>query len=209
MPLYWRPVGPEPASTYWQRRAVFALGAVLLLALLTWLLTRGGDDSDSLAQAPAPSAAPTASSSPSASVTASPTTSATPAATACAADALEVEASADADSYRVGASPRLSLSVKNTGAAACTVDLGQANVELVVFSGDDRIWSSDDCASGGGRAVTMLQPGKGQVQRVTWNGRRSQPGCKGEKARAQAGTYRVSGRVGQLRTEGEVFRFTD
>ncbi len=206
MALHWRPVGSEPASTYWQRRAVVATGAVLLLALLVSLLTGGDDAPDRLAEAPAspvPSAAPAAS--------ATPEPSASPSATAvpiCQPESLKVEALAGDESYGVGGSPKLSLQVTNTGAAPCTRDLGQAAIELLVYSGSDRIWSSDDCAPGGPKDVTTLAPGKPAVRRATWDGRRSLPGCAGGKAQAKAGTYRVTGRVGQLRVEGDAFRLT-
>ena len=207
MALHWRPVGPEPASTYWQRRAVVATGAVLVLALLTTLLTGGSDEPDRLAGVPVPTATSAATAGASASPQPGPTP--TPAATAiCQPQALKVEALADKESYAVGSTPRLSLRVTNTGATPCTRDLGQAAVELLVFSGKDRIWSSDDCAPGGAKNVVTLPPGKPQVQRVTWNGRRSRPGCAGDKESALAGTYRVLGRVGQLRVEGQVFRLT-
>src|SRR5687768_10243460 len=165
MALHWRPVGPEPASTYWQRRAVVATGLVLVVALGSSLLTGGEDEPDSLQQAPrptpsavSPSAAPSAGASPSASP--SPST----AVAICQPEALKIEALTDAESYAVGATPRLTLRVTNTGAVPCTRDLGQAAVELVVFSGRDRIWSSDDCAPGGPKDVTTLAPGKAESQ---------------------------------------------
>ena len=212
MPLHWRPVGPEPASTYWQRRAVVAAAAVALVVLLASLLGGGDDAPDRLAGAPAsgaPSSEPTAAPTlgpvvPSASPSPSPT-----AAAACAPAAVKVEPGVAEDSYRVGASPRLSLSVTNTGSAPCTADLGTAVVELLVVSGSDRIWSSDDCSKKGPADPTTLVPGKPVVQRVVWDGRRSRPGCTGDRDRAQPGTYRVNGRVGELRAQGEVFRFTD
>lgn len=211
MALHWRPVGPEPASTYWQRRAVVATGVVLVLALGSTLLS-GGDDPDELAQMPRPTpsgtAVASASPAPSSSPTPSPSASPSAAVAICQPEALTVEALTDADSYPVGATPRLTLRVTNTGTTPCTRDLGQAAVELVVFSGRDRIWSSDDCAPGGAKDVTTLAPGKPVSQRVTWNGRRSRPGCEGDKEQAEAGTYRVQGRVGQLREQGAVFRLT-
>jgi hypothetical protein len=124
---------------------------------------------------------------------------------ACTERALKVEPAADAASYSVGARPRLSLSVTNTGAGPCTADLGQAQVEVTITSGSDSIWSSDHCAPGGEPDVVTLEPGKAVVQRVTWDGRRSTPGCAGDKAAAQAGTYRVGGRVGTLRVQGGSF----
>jgi hypothetical protein len=215
MPLHWRPVGPEPASTYWLRRALVVAAVLVLLALLVPLVTGGGDDPDTLAggPTPAPSAevtpSPTPSADPSASPGASPGASPTPStATACAPTALEVEPTAGEDSYAVGASPRLSLSITNTGTTPCTRDLGQAQVELTVTSGRDRIWSSDDCAPGGDPDVVTLEPDEPVVQSVTWDGRRSLPGCAGDKAAAQPGTYRVSGRVGDLRVDGGSFTLT-
>jgi hypothetical protein len=43
---------------------------------------------------------------------------------------------------------------------------------------------------------------------VTWDGRRSTPGCGGDKAAARAGTYAVGGRVGSQRVEGDTFVLT-
>lgn len=113
---------------------------------------------------------------------------------------------ADKDSYPVGGRPVLELAVTNTSPAACALDLGQGAVELLIFSGSDRIWSSEDCASGRGAKITTLEPAKPAVTRLTWAGRRSLPGCEGPKAEAQPGTYRVSGRVGEMRVQGGSFR---
>jgi hypothetical protein len=207
MPLHWRPVGPEPESTYWQRRALAAAALVAVLVLLTALLSGGDEAPDRLAGAPASPAAATPAPTLGPGLP-SPAPSPT-AAAACAGAALKVEPAVGEDSYRVGTSPRLTLSVTNTGPAPCTADLGSAVVELLVFSGSDRIWSSDDCSKPGPADVTTLAPGKPVVQRVVWDGRRSRPGCTGDKERAQAGTYRVAGRVGQLRAQGEVFRLSE
>ncbi|MCW2681250.1 MAG: hypothetical protein JWM62_2651 [Frankiales bacterium] len=205
MALHWRPVGPEPASTYWQRRAVVATAAVLLLAVLFSLLNGEDEAPDRLAEAPASSAPVT----PSALPTGSASPSASPAAVAvCGPEALVVEGLVDEDSYAAGGRPKLSLRVTNKGTTPCTSDLGQAAIELLVFSGSDRIWSSDDCAPGGAKDVTTLQPGEAATRRATWDGKRSLPGCEGSKAQAQPGTYRVTARVGQQRVEGDAFRLT-
>jgi hypothetical protein len=202
MALHWRPVGPEPASTYWQRRAVVAVLALLPFVLLFSLLGGGDEAPDTLAeQAPTPTATPEPSATP------TPTTSPTPAPVrGCAPQALEIDAVAGENSYPVSATPRLTLSVTNTGPQPCSVDLGSAAVELLVFSGSDRIWSSDDCAKGPAAAKRVtLAPGKAEAQSVTWNGRRSRPGCAGAKEQAQPGTYRVRGRVGQQTVQGDSF----
>jgi hypothetical protein len=206
--LHWRPVGPEPAQTYWLRRAVLAAAALLVLVLLLQLLP-GGDD-DRLAQSPADATAgpsPEPLPTPGTSASADPSATPDPSASAAPCDeaTLTVEAGAEDDSYPVGEEPRLELVVTNTGATPCSRDLGQAAVELQVVSGEDRIWSSDDCAPGGEADVTVLQPGQAETSTVTWPGTRSEPGCQGDDEPAAAGTYRVVGRVGDTLEEGGDF----
>ena len=222
MALHWNPVGPQSAQTYWKRRAAVALAVLVPLVLLLSLLGGGDDDQlvDAGATAPASaSAEPTAtpvpvvdpSATPAPSVTAgtsaSPSASASPtaAAVACTDAVLRVEAAAAEDTYTVGARPKLQLRVTNAGPTPCSRDLGQAAVELQVVSGADRIWSSDDCAPGGDADVVTLEPGQAEVSTVTWSGARSLPGCDGDEQKAEAGTYRVLGRVGELREQGASF----
>ena len=212
MALHWQPVGPEPQETYWWRRASLLAGLGLVVFVLPGLLTAlftGGDDPDRLEDGA--SLAPTASS-PAASDPGvrSGSPSASPSAeVACPPAALQILAGADQDSYPVGGAPMLELRVTNTGTSPCTLDLGPAAVELLVYSGGDRIWSSDDCASGEAANVTSLVPGEPSSTMLSWDAQRSLPGCEGPKAPAQPGTYRVTGRVGELRVEGGFFRFTD
>lgn len=214
MVLHWRPVGPEPAPTYWQRRAVVVVALLLLVLFLRAVLTGSGGDQTVTAARPSPTAGPSAAApEPTAGPTADPTASVSPtaspgAAAACADAALEVTAAAERDSYPVGARPLLVLTVTNTGSVPCSRDLGQGAVELLVVSGADRIWSSDDCAPGGPVKQVVLAPDKPSVTRLTWAGRRSLPGCEGAKAQAVAGTYRVNARVGELGLDGSAFRFT-
>lgn len=208
MALHWRPVGPEPAPTYWQRRAVLAVAVLLVLLFLRAVLT-GSDPAatDTVASAsPSPAASPTAL--PSATVSPGATPSPSAAGTACSPAALTVTVKAERADYPVGGRPVLVLSVTNTGVLPCTRDLGQGAVELLVVSGSDRIWSSDDCAPGGPAKPVVLAPQEDSVTRLTWAGTRSRPGCEGSKDRAQAGTYRVNARVGDLQVEGGSFRFT-
>ncbi|MCW2716066.1 MAG: hypothetical protein JWN88_3113 [Frankiales bacterium] len=205
MALTWRPLGPEPAQTYWQRRGLLLGVVLLLLTAVVVLLTRGGDDADRLTGA-APSSDPAANASGAPETPAAP--SGSPTSGTCAPPELQVVTASDAESYPAGGRPVLELRTTNTGPAPCTIDLGAAAVELLVVSGDDRIWSSDDCGSGGPAAPTTLEPGKTVTTKVTWAARRSLPGCAGPKAPAQPGTYRVSGRVGQLPASGGSFRIT-
>ena len=210
MSLHWQPVGPEPASTYWTRRAVVAFLALVVLWGLLALLT-GGDDEQTLGQAgptPSPSAPPSAvpSASPSLSASPSPSPSASPAVAACADTDLALNARAERDSYAVGATPTLILTVRNTSNRPCRRDLGQGAAELLVTSGNDRIWSSDDCRPGGDPGPAVLDPGEEDTQRLTWSATRSRPRCEGEETKIEPGTYVVSARIGSLRAQGSAFQ---
>jgi hypothetical protein len=207
--LHWQPVGPEPASTYWTRRAVVALVVLVVLYSLVALLTSGGTDT---VEQGAGDAAPSPSATPQAlpPETAEPTASASPSPSvdvpACADADLAVSAEAERDSYKLGATPTLILTIKNTSDTPCRRDVGQGAAELVVMSGRDRIWSSDDCSPGGEPGPVVLAPQKSDVTRLTWSATRSRPGCEGPKTPIEPGTYVVSARVGELRVQGSAFR---
>jgi hypothetical protein len=207
-----QPRGPLPASTYWRRR--LALLAVLLLLLLLALKACGGDDPQprSLAgPSPSPAASRAASPAPSASsARRSPLPSPSPSPVApkpCSDSVLQVTTEADATTYKSGDAPRFTLTVRNTGKVSCTRALGPDAVELRVLSGEDRIWSSDDCNDAKGQGVLTLPAGQGRATTVQWPGKRTKPGCD-IGAVAQPGTYRVIARVGDLVRQGSVFQIT-
>jgi hypothetical protein len=200
-----QPVGPLAPSTYWRRRLLF--GLVLLVLLLVVLKACGGSEAEprSLATTPRPSPSAAAPSPP-----ASPTPAGSPSpvpVAACGAAALQVTVEADATSYRSGAAPRFALSVANTGSVPCRRALGPDAVEIRVFSGEDRIWSSDDCSNGKGQGVLELAPDEPRQMVVQWPGKRTKPGCDTGEV-AKAGTYRVSARVGDIVRQGTVFSIT-
>lgn len=200
MPLHWQPVGPLPAATYWRRRAAVLLTFLAVGVVVALLLPEDGQDALRSADgAGEPSA------SPSPDPTAQPSTTPEPP-QLCADDALEVQATADAAQYPPGAAAALTLTVRNTGAAPCRRALGQDAVELVVTSGEDRIWSSDDCEPGGPQGEVVLAPGEARTARASWPLVRSAPGCPPDQAAAQPGTYRVTARVGELQVPGAVFQ---
>jgi hypothetical protein len=203
-----QPVGPLPASTYWRRRVLLLVGVVVLLLLLTRAC--GGDDPKDTLSAASPT--PSASAAPSEAATAAaprPSASPTPAPLLTCRDAvLQITAEADAEAYPAGGKPRITLTVRNIGTVACKRALGPGAVELRVFSGEDRIWSSDDCNESKEQGVLTLPAGAARATTVQWGGKRTKPGCEtGETA--QPGTYRVSARVGSVIRQGSVFRITE
>jgi hypothetical protein len=204
-----QPVGPLPASTYWRRRVVLLVGALLLLLLVAKACSGGGSDTLS-ATGTTPSPSPSASQPP--AVVPSPTVSqrASPSPAplqTCRNNVLQVTVESDAEAYPSGAAPRFTLTVRNIGTVACRRALGPGAVELRVFSGEDRIWSSDDCNESKEQGVLTLPAGAARATTVQWGGKRTRPGCQTGDT-AQPGTYRVSARVGDLIRQGSVFRFT-
>ncbi|MCU1587184.1 MAG: hypothetical protein JWN31_677 [Frankiales bacterium] len=190
-----QPVGPLPAATYWRRRAGLLLAVIAVLFLGKSCLGGGGGGGT-----PKAHTTPTPSSSPSTAATGA-------ASTVCADSALKAEASTDEPTYALGSTPKMTLAITNTSKTACARDMGSGAIEFVVFSGEDRVWSSDDCGTGRAASVVTLAPGARKVVTITWAGKRSKPNCAGSHDDAKPGTYRVVGRAGTLHSSGAVFRF--
>jgi hypothetical protein len=204
-----QPVGPLPASTYWRRRVLLLV--LLVVVVLVLAKACGSDDKKESLSGPAASPSPSARAvtSPSAAPSPSPSPSPTPAPLlTCRDTVLQVTTESDAESYPSGGAPKFTLTVRNIGSVACRRALGPDAVELRVFSGEDRIWSSDDCNTAKGQGVMTLKPGEAQALTVRWPGKRTKPGCDVGDV-AQPGTYRVSARVGDIVRQGSVFRITD
>lgn len=215
------PVGPQSPGIYWFRRVVVLLVLLALLLGVRWLLT--GRSSDGSSSAAGPSASPTStpsaspsttakpstspSTKPSTSPTAKPTTSGSTVAN-CKDSAISVTASTDAASYTVGSTPRLRMRIQNTSDTACKRDVGAAMNELVITSGTVRVWSSDDCNTAGTQQVATLQPGQSYSVSVTWLGRLSAKGCPADQPLAQKGSYKLTGRNGDITSAPAVFALT-
>ena len=205
------PVGPLSASTYWRRRGLLLIAAIVVLLVAKSCVGAGGSSPAKVTAAATPTPSATASTTPSAPVITAPTPapSATPTAVIgnCPDSAITLAPATDLEDYPVGTSPRLTVTIRNSGTVPCRRDLGSGAVELLVFSGNDRVWSSDDCNNGTAVAATLLKAGATQAVVRTWDGKRSAPGCVGSKAQGAAGTYRFVARVGTLQSGSAVFRF--
>jgi hypothetical protein len=202
------PRGPLPPGVYWRRRGLTLLGVVLLVFLASRSCGSDGAPRAGVSQTPAPSSSSPAVTKTAAPPKKTPSKSATPTAATgpCTKADLVLNARADADTYPGGRRPVLTIGIKNAGAAPCTYDVGQANREILVTSGNDRVWSSDDCSPGGAAQVVTLQPGAKPTEfSVTWSRQRSRPDCAGERREAAAGTYRVVGRFGDQTSAHDSF----
>lgn len=175
------PVGPQPPRVYWRRRLAVVVGLVVVLALVVTLVAvvlprlLGGDDTKTGAApgASAPASTPAASSEP----------------VACTAAQLGVAVTADAASYAAGVLPAFAVTITNTSSASCTVDAGEAQRELLITSGSDRIWSSKDCPAEPASRLLLLQGGGRDAQTISWQRIRSGEGCAQGLPAPRPGTY--------------------
>jgi hypothetical protein len=91
----------------------------------------------------------------------------------------------------VGQRNRFTLSLVNGGERTCLTSVTTENFELKIYSGKDRIWSSQDCAKtlDGFDKVLAARADVGWT--MTWDGRRSVKGqqCTRAPERPQPGTY--------------------
>jgi hypothetical protein len=207
------PVGPEPPRTYWLRRALVLGVLAAVLAVLISLLTPGSGDgpvtatpgptvatplpSDGGTSSPSPtrSLTPTATTTPaptgSSSPTPSPTTrgNAGPARpTACDPAQLRTRLQGQ-ERLKPQQSTTFTVSVTNESPTSCVATVTGRTFELRIYSGADRIWSSNDCATAVKTVKTTLGGQQATQWQMAWNGRRSAPGCTNREAIPQNGTY--------------------
>lgn len=204
------PVGDQSPGVYWVRRLVVLLVVLALLLGIRFLLFRGDGTSTAT---PEPSTSPTSqpSSTPEPTTSSTPSEQPSPTATgvpACKDSQITVTASTDAATYTVGSTPRLRMRIQNTSDTACRRDIGAAQNELLITSGSARVWSSDDCNPGGTAQVVTLKPEQSYSVSVTWLGRLSAKGCPADQPLAEAGTYKLTGRNGDVTSEPAVFSLT-
>lgn len=209
-----RPVGPQDPSVYWRRRlaVLVAAVAVVLVAYLVFRLVTGDGDDDAAAGgsgAEVTEAAADTTPTPAASDTTDPARQDTSGGVAeCGAASLQVTATADATTYSAGAQPKVGMLIKNIGTAPCTLDAGSAALELVIVSGEDRIWSSDDCQQEASSNVQTVQPGAELASSVVWPVQRSAEGCPADLPAPKPGTYQLTGRVGEITSAPVAFTIT-
>lgn len=108
----------------------------------------------------------------------------------CAEGQIIVEAVTDAQVYASGEQPKLSVTITNTGANTCALNVGTAAQVFTVSSGKETYWSSTDCQVDAVDAMVLLAPGKpvSSTQPIVWDRTRSTPEtCGGPRTAAPAG----------------------
>ncbi len=199
-------------AVYRRRRLVlllvvlFVITAVVLAFWRPWEGSTAGsapaptvssDAGEASASPPADQPAPAAS--PSAP---QPSSDATPAdVEACSARSVQVSAVTDKDAYGAGELPQLSISLTNSGAEPCLLNVGTATQKLTVSSGPDVWWRSTDCQSESSDQVVQIDPGQtvSSVTPISWDRTRSSvETCDGDRPSAPAGYFNLEVEIGGL-----------
>ena len=198
----------------YRRRRLF-LGGVLLLviALVSSFAVAGalGNKSEQAASTgtgATASAGPAVGASPSQSASepaATPTPSATP---GCNQNLVTVSASTDKAAYGPGENPMLTLKVTNGGTMPCEVNIGTSQMEFLVTSGADRIFSSRDCQAKSEDLVKVIAPGASETANFPWSRNRSVEGCQPIEAKPGGGGayYIFTAKLGSKASPKAVFQ---
>jgi hypothetical protein len=210
------PIGPEPSVVYWVRRGAIILVILTLIIGLFWLLgSRGSSDSVTPAPVGTSSALDSDGAAVAASTGAEPSGAAASdaavsgAVTDCPDSSIKVETTTDSSTYAVGTTPRLTLTITNTGTVDCLRDVGPKANELEITSGGYHVWSSDDCNASDKSKIVTLAAGEKVGSSITWNGRLSQNGCPNTGTAAKAGRYDLVGRNETVESEATPFALTN
>ena len=198
----------------YRRRRLFLGGALLLIIALVSSFAVAGAFSGKSEQASSTgtgataSAGPAAGASPSPSASepaATPTPSATP---GCNQNMVTVSASTDKAAYGPGENPMLTLKVTNGGTMPCEVNIGTSQMEFLVTSGPDRIFSSRDCQAKSEDLVKVIAPGASETANFPWSRNRSVEGCQPIEAKPGGGGayYIFTAKLGSKASPKAVFQ---
>jgi hypothetical protein len=124
---------------------------------------------------------------PAPETTASASPSASPTGNGCELNLVTVTAATDKPAYAAGENPLLTLKVTNGNKVPCQVNIGTSQMEFLVTSGSDRIFSSTDCQTDPTDLIKTVAPGQSETANFLWERNRSVEGCKLIDAKPGAG----------------------
>lgn len=121
---------------------------------------------------------------------------------------LRIEAVTSGSSFTARSGPTFYLQVTDTGKHSCRQDLADKQIELLVRSGDARVWGSHDCKVQAGKDLVTLKPDSPVRRGIVWSGRTSAPGCGGTRLYPQPGTYQLYARLSGRQSDPVAFTIT-
>jgi len=215
MSSFRHPVGPEKPGVYWRRRAT-VIGVLLLIVVVVVLIVVGRGSGATSAE---PTATATGSTSPSSSsgsgsASSSPSPRSTPSASSaadgstCAKDQIQLTAVVDKTAYGPTEDPKIAMSIKNTGANSCHMDLGSSQQVLTISSGEEQYWSSKDCQTGGTNQDVTIKAGQTlTTPAIAWDRTRSSTStCDSSRPSVTGGgaSYHLQVGVGNIESKSSV-----
>jgi hypothetical protein len=226
-----RQYGPRPGDVYWRRRVIALAAGIAVLGLVVWTVNGtvgSGGASQSANVTPVDGHHPAASAGPptpaagtsSPAAAGAPTPRSTPTATspataqhragkhasqACPRADIVLSLFATRYRYRAHATPRFQVDVVSTAVRACMFDLSARNVQLIIKSGDHRVWGSADCQASSRPHSTRLIRGVPTVLQISWDRKTSAPGCHRPRRWARPGMYSATARSGKIRSQPMIF----
>jgi hypothetical protein len=100
--------------------------------------------------------------------------------------------------YQPGKTPLFTVHAVSRESRPCRFNMSSKVVSVVIASGDRRLWSSADCASGASSDMVVITSDKPAALRVSWDRRTSSPGCSVRGHLVRPGEYQVSAVAGGL-----------
>ncbi len=145
--------------------------------------------------------------SPSETAVSEPTPTPTP---SCSQNLVTVSASTDKAAYGPDENPLLTLKVTNGGTMPCEVNIGTSQMEFLVTSGADRIFSSKDCQAKSEDLVKTIAPGASETANFPWARNRTLEGCSPVEAKPGAGGayYIFTAKLGSRASPKAVFQLS-
>lgn len=226
-----RPIGREPAATYWRRRALLLVAVLAMLFAVSRACAGDASGADGARRRgtgesiSGPTAAePTPTSTPTRGPgvgptggpgdgTGQPTTGPSEGVVAgggvvpgyCQDVNLRLSIEPDKNTYKPDEQPRFTVQILNVGAGACRFEVGPKGWSVTVMSGQTRIWNSDDCAKTEESLLRTLQPIDPYPVTITWDRVRSKKDCPPDQPLAAPGTYSVVANAGAVESAKAIF----
>lgn len=197
-----RPTGSLPSRVYWRRRVVVLAVLVLVVVLGVLVVQRLGGPDDAGTPVPGasgdvPTATPTGKTTakPTSEASATPTQAGTAGVPICTKDMLTTKLEANGSEFAPGSEPAFTVTMTNSSATPCLVDVSPETRVITVTSGPARVWGSSDCAAKAKPKTLLVGAGKSEASTLTWDRTRSEEGCPRTGVVAKPGTYRATATV--------------
>lgn len=202
------PVGPQPASVYWRRRIVALVGLIAVIVCIVLIVSAIANGGGAASPTPGPTVSGAPSDDPGDDAgSGDGSDAATDGSAPCNPAVIRLVAVTDRNSYPAGVQPMISMSITNTGAVPCTLDVGTSEQAYYIVSGSDPIWNSVDCQTDPTPFERVLAANETVTTTpFAWDRTRSSAStCSSARPEVIGGgaTYRLSVKLGDLESASD------